>query len=336
MWPLKVNICFCNFSLQIKTHRFTLKGPTDIRSTLEYLATLFPRKLFNDSLPQIVLKHQLYSIHDDKTLVDKELVRQLLSVQKVLCASLWMWKKKPHFPSSSGPAEQTARTRRAADVSARLRRGRFRAGVCRRLQVQSAGGGGRPGYAGHRGEVLGEIAVSLHRTELQQRQDAQGVSLHGLRDHVWKTPLDLVSCLLLVCENTFFERSAHICIFSHSRQLVKSGVLTVRDAGSWWLSIPNSGKFTKYFIQGVARRWNTVTLWLNGISVRANWRTAFPNAPLVRSESRAGHGEEVQIQRGPKGGARGAANNLACEIPHEVPHPWHRGRRAGRKVTFAC
>lgn len=88
MWPLKVNICFRNFSLQIKTHRFTLKGPTDIRSTLEYLATLFPRKLFNDSLPQIVLKHQLYSIHDDKTLVDKELVRQLLSVQKVLCASL--------------------------------------------------------------------------------------------------------------------------------------------------------------------------------------------------------------------------------------------------------
>lgn len=24
----------------------------------------------------------------------------------------------------------------------------------------------------------------------------------------------------------------------------------MRDAGSWWLSIPNSGKFTKYFLQG--------------------------------------------------------------------------------------
>lgn len=42
--------------------------------------TLFPRKLFNDALPQIVLKHQLYSIHHDKTLVDKELVGWLLSV----------------------------------------------------------------------------------------------------------------------------------------------------------------------------------------------------------------------------------------------------------------
>lgn len=56
---------------------FHLKGPTDIRSTLMYLMTLFPRKLFNDALPQIVLKHQLYSIHNDKTVVDRELVRCL-------------------------------------------------------------------------------------------------------------------------------------------------------------------------------------------------------------------------------------------------------------------
>lgn len=47
--------------------------------------TLFPRKLFNDALPQIVLKHQLYSIHNDKTLVDKEVVRRLFSPLKALC-----------------------------------------------------------------------------------------------------------------------------------------------------------------------------------------------------------------------------------------------------------
>lgn len=55
-------------------HFSYLKGAPDIRSTLEYLMTLFPRKLFNDTLPQIVLKHQLYSLHSDKTMVDKELV----------------------------------------------------------------------------------------------------------------------------------------------------------------------------------------------------------------------------------------------------------------------
>lgn len=73
----KQTITIINF-----TSCLSLKGPTDIKSTLEYLMTLFPRKLFNDSLPQIVLKHQLYSIHSDKTLVDKEVVRRLFMCQK--------------------------------------------------------------------------------------------------------------------------------------------------------------------------------------------------------------------------------------------------------------
>lgn len=50
--------------------------------------TLFPRKLFNDALPQIVLKHQLYSIHNDKTLVDKEVVRWLLHVRMCVIVSV--------------------------------------------------------------------------------------------------------------------------------------------------------------------------------------------------------------------------------------------------------
>lgn len=62
-----------------KSRHLFLQGSTDIKSTLEYLMTLFPRKLFNDALPQIVLKHQLYSVHSDKTLVDKELVRFIQS-----------------------------------------------------------------------------------------------------------------------------------------------------------------------------------------------------------------------------------------------------------------
>lgn len=49
-------------------------GPLDIKSSLEYLMTLFPRKVFNDSLPRIAMKHQLYSLHSAKTLVDRQLV----------------------------------------------------------------------------------------------------------------------------------------------------------------------------------------------------------------------------------------------------------------------
>lgn len=62
---------------QVQTSMFPLKEPADMKSTLENLMTLFPRKLFNDALPPIVLKHQLYSVHNDKTLVDKEVVSQL-------------------------------------------------------------------------------------------------------------------------------------------------------------------------------------------------------------------------------------------------------------------
>nr|XP_025846279.1 serine/threonine-protein kinase 19 isoform X1 [Vulpes vulpes] len=32
--------------------------------------------------------------------------------------------------------------------------------------------------------------------------------------------------------------------------LVNAGVLTVRDAGSWWLAVPGAGRFIKYFVKG--------------------------------------------------------------------------------------
>lgn len=71
--------------------------------------------------------------------------------------------------------------------------------------------------------------------------------------HTQMALISVFSCVwsltFTACENTFSKISTYF-IFSPCRQLVKSGVLTVRDAGSWWLSIPNSGKFTKYFIQG--------------------------------------------------------------------------------------
>lgn len=35
------------------------------------------------------------------------------------------------------------------------------------------------------------------------------------------------------------------------RQLVNAGVLTVRDAGSWWLAVPGAGRFIKYFVKGI-------------------------------------------------------------------------------------
>ncbi|TMS15295.1 Serine/threonine-protein kinase 19 [Larimichthys crocea] len=160
-------------------------GPTDIKSTIQYLRTLFPRKLFNDTLPQIVLKHQLYSIHNDKTLVDKEL-NKLRERGELLMFQL-----------------------------------------------------------GFDAEAFGLIFASDYKAKVLAAEEGRET-----RATVEKFLEKVVSS----CTDLSFSKDKMLREFlftdSEITQLVKSGVLTVRDAGSWWLSIPNSGKFTKYFIQG--------------------------------------------------------------------------------------
>uniref|UniRef100_A0A803JSD9 Serine/threonine kinase 19 n=2 Tax=Xenopus tropicalis TaxID=8364 RepID=A0A803JSD9_XENTR len=43
----------------------------DPHGAVSYLCALFPRKLFNDTLPPLFLKHQLYSLLQDRTAVDR-------------------------------------------------------------------------------------------------------------------------------------------------------------------------------------------------------------------------------------------------------------------------
>uniref|UniRef100_A0A3P8W4H1 Serine/threonine kinase 19 n=1 Tax=Cynoglossus semilaevis TaxID=244447 RepID=A0A3P8W4H1_CYNSE len=151
--------------------------PTDIKSTLEYIMTLFPRKIFNDALPKIVLKHQLYSLHNDKTLVDKELLMFQLGFDTEAFGLTF-----------------------ASDYKAKV-------------------------LAGEEGKVTRATVEKF----LEKLLTSSCIDLSFSKDKMLR-------------EFLFTD--------SEITQLVKSGVLTVRDAGSWWLSIPNSGKFTKYFIQG--------------------------------------------------------------------------------------
>ena len=57
----------------------------------------------------------------------------------------------------------------------------------------------------------------------------------------------------------FFKLELHVNMTRHlagescrlfCRQLVNIGVLTTRDVGSWWLSIPGAGAFMKSFSNG--------------------------------------------------------------------------------------
>ncbi|XP_065057934.1 inactive serine/threonine-protein kinase 19-like [Rhopilema esculentum] len=47
--------------------------PNDTKAVLDHLTQMFPREKFAFKLPPIVMKHQLYSILEDKTVVDREL-----------------------------------------------------------------------------------------------------------------------------------------------------------------------------------------------------------------------------------------------------------------------
>lgn len=161
------------------------EGSPDVNSTLEYLMTLFPRRIFNDILPQIVLKHQLYSLISDKTMVDK-------GVNKL---------------------------REQGDL----------------LMFQ----------LGFDSEAFGLVFASDYKAKV-----LAGVEGRNTQETVQRFLDKVVSS----CTDLSFSKDKMLREFlftdAEITQLVKSGVLTVRDAGSWWLSIPNSGKFTKYFIQG--------------------------------------------------------------------------------------
>ncbi|XP_061702596.1 inactive serine/threonine-protein kinase 19-like isoform X2 [Syngnathoides biaculeatus] len=160
-------------------------APTDIRGSLEYLMTLFPRKLFNDALPQIVLKHQLYSIHRDKTLVDKE-VNKMREDGELLMFQL-----------------------------------------------------------GFDAEAFALVFTSDYKAKVSAAEEGRDTRATVGR---------FLEKLSSPCTDLSFDKDRMITEFlfadAEITQLVKAGVLTVRDAGSWWLSIPNSGRFTKYFIQG--------------------------------------------------------------------------------------
>ncbi|XP_054891311.1 serine/threonine-protein kinase 19-like isoform X2 [Poeciliopsis prolifica] len=167
--------------------------PADMKSTLENLMALFPRKLFNDTLPPIVLKHQLYSVHNDKTLVDKE-VNKLQESGELLMFQL-----------------------------------------------------------GFDSEAFGLVFASDYKTKVLAGEEGKATraTVERFLEKVVSSCTDLsFSKDKMLREFLFTDSEITLFIFSPPRQLVKSGVLTVRDAGSWWLSIPNSGKFTKYFIQG--------------------------------------------------------------------------------------
>ncbi|XP_056396928.1 serine/threonine-protein kinase 19 [Hyla sarda] len=155
------------------------------QEALSYLWDLFPRKLFNDSLPPMILRHQLYSLIQDRTTVDRLLSSlqqkgDVCLVQPGFDPDTFLVVKNEDFLGS---------VIRSIDGSSG-------ANVVRRFLDSS---------------LFNPSKISYNREEMMEK--------HRFSD-------------------------------AEITQLVRAGLLTVRDAGSWWLSIPGAGKFSKHFIKG--------------------------------------------------------------------------------------
>lgn len=70
--------------------------------------------------------------------------------------------------------------------------------------------------------------------------------LAGLPTFLWR-----LSVQTSVGREMVFIAEASSWLPTLLRQLVNAGVLTVRDAGSWWLAVPGAGRFIKYFVKGI-------------------------------------------------------------------------------------
>lgn len=155
------------------------------QEAISYLWALFPRKLFNDSLPPMILRHQLYSLSRDRTTIDRLL--STLQQKGEVCLV------QPGFDPDTFLVVSNEDFLVAAIKSIDGSPG---ASVVRRFLDSS---------------LFTRSKISYNREEMMEK--------HRFSD-------------------------------AEITQLVRAGLLTVRDAGSWWLSVPGAGKFSKHFIKG--------------------------------------------------------------------------------------
>uniref|UniRef100_A0A670HXM2 Serine/threonine kinase 19 n=1 Tax=Podarcis muralis TaxID=64176 RepID=A0A670HXM2_PODMU len=159
------------------------EGPEAVESALQFLASLFPRKLFEDFLPPLILRHQIYSLVKDRTTVDRHL-SQLKDEGRI-----------------------------------------------------------RMFQHGFDADTFVVAFTDNYKSKV--------LCLLCDFDRTVRKFLDSV---LSSCPDISFDKRRMVREFGFSdaeiTQLVNAGVLTVRDAGSWWLAVPGAGRFVKCFIKG--------------------------------------------------------------------------------------
>ncbi|KAH0630500.1 hypothetical protein JD844_013566 [Phrynosoma platyrhinos] len=161
------------------------EGPEAVESALEYLASLFPRKLFEDSLPPLILRHQIYSLVKDRTTVDRHL-SQLKDEGRI-----------------------------------------------------------RMFQHGFDADTFVVTFTDIYKSKVLEFASGKEFA---------RTVKKFLDSVLTSCPDISYDKKRMLNEFgfrdTEITQLVNAGVLTVRDAGSWWLAVPGAGRFIKYFIKG--------------------------------------------------------------------------------------
>ncbi|XP_059137267.1 serine/threonine-protein kinase 19 isoform X2 [Peromyscus eremicus] len=159
-------------------------GAGSAREAVRELVQLFPRGLFEDALPPIALRSQVYSLLPDRTVADLQLELQERGEIKVIQLGFDLDAHGIIFTE-----DYRTRVLKACD--------------------------GRPCAAAVQ-KFLASVLPACGDLSFQQDQMTQ---TYGFRD-------------------------------PEITHLVNAGVLTVRDAGSWWLAVPGAGRFIKCFVKG--------------------------------------------------------------------------------------
>ncbi|XP_066065512.1 inactive serine/threonine-protein kinase 19 isoform X2 [Chamaea fasciata] len=159
-------------------------SPAAVEAALGAVAGLFPRRLFGDALPPLVLRHQLYSLVPDRTAVDRHLNR-LRDEGRVRLLHLGLGSDALGVVSL-----ELYRDKALAGVS-----GTPREGLVRRFLERA---------------VAASPELSFEQSRMRELGFGDG---------------DITL-------------------------LVSSGLLTVRDAGSWWLAVPGVGRFVRALLRG--------------------------------------------------------------------------------------
>ncbi|XP_024594439.1 serine/threonine-protein kinase 19 isoform X2 [Neophocaena asiaeorientalis asiaeorientalis] len=219
------------------------------RAAVAELLRLFPRVLFEDALPPIALRSQVYSLVPDRTVADRQLVRGVRATDRRRFRALRaLTRFSPSLTRStsysaiqqalglSGPgiAPGTAVPRRMLQRACQIMK--------KALQEQ---GEIRIIQLGFDSDAQGIIFTEDYRTRVLKACDG--------RPYAGAVQKFLAS-VLPACSDLSFQQDQMIQTFGFRdpeiTQLVNAGVLTVRDAGSWWLAVPGAGRFIKCFVKG--------------------------------------------------------------------------------------